>query len=98
MCNFTNFLLFTDSQFGHCFSWGEDREQARENLVVALKELSIRGMISRFFFLLFTILYDFTKKIMFLGDFRTIVEHLIMLLEKQEFIKNSMNTGWLVLF
>ena len=33
---------------------------------------------------------------MFLGDFRTIVEHLIMLLEKQEFIKNSMNTGWLV--
>ena len=35
---------------------------------------------------------------MFLGDFRTIVEHLIMLLEKQEFIKNSMNTGWLVLF
>lgn len=34
---------FADSQFGHCFSWGENREQARENLVVALKELSIRG-------------------------------------------------------
>ncbi|XP_011499057.1 PREDICTED: acetyl-CoA carboxylase isoform X2 [Ceratosolen solmsi marchali] len=34
---------FADSQFGHCFSWGEDRNQARENLVVALKELSIRG-------------------------------------------------------
>ena len=34
---------FADSQFGHCFSWGEDREDARENLVVALKELSIRG-------------------------------------------------------
>lgn len=34
---------FADSQFGHCFSWGEDRQQARENLVVALKELSIRG-------------------------------------------------------
>ena len=34
---------YADSQFGHCFSWGEDREQARENLVVALKELSIRG-------------------------------------------------------
>ena len=53
--------------------------------------------------------YDFTKNFLiffhfvlishdffpsFLGDFRTIVEHLIMLLEKQEFIKNSMNTGW----
>ena len=37
------------------------RERARENLVVALKELSIRG------------------------DFRTIIEHLIMILEKQEF-------------
>ncbi|XP_071137494.1 acetyl-CoA carboxylase-like isoform X4 [Mytilus edulis] len=34
---------FADSQFGHCFSWGEDRDDARENLVVALKELSIRG-------------------------------------------------------
>ncbi|XP_041352027.1 acetyl-CoA carboxylase-like isoform X1 [Gigantopelta aegis] len=34
---------FADSQFGHCFSWGEDREDARENLVVALRELSIRG-------------------------------------------------------
>ncbi|CAH1163265.1 unnamed protein product [Phaedon cochleariae] len=34
---------FADSQFGHCFSWGENRAQARENLVIALKELSIRG-------------------------------------------------------
>merc|ERR550539_82578 len=62
---------FADSQFGHCFSWGEDRKQARENLVVALKELSIRG------------------------DFRTIVEHLVMLLEKDEFIDNTQSTGWL---
>ena len=62
---------FADSQFGHCFSWGETREQARENLVVALRELRIRG------------------------DFRTIVEHLIMILEKREFRDNSFNTGWL---
>ncbi|CAF3808089.1 unnamed protein product, partial [Adineta steineri] len=34
---------FADSQFGHIFSHGETREDARENLVVALKELSIRG-------------------------------------------------------
>ncbi|XP_072165037.1 acetyl-CoA carboxylase-like [Diadema setosum] len=34
---------FADSQFGHCFAWGEDREDARENMIVALKELSIRG-------------------------------------------------------
>ena len=62
---------YADSQFGHCFSWGETREQARENLVVALRELRIRG------------------------DFRTIVEHLIMILEKREFRDNSFNTGWL---
>jgi acetyl-CoA carboxylase/biotin carboxylase 1 len=62
---------YADSQFGHVFAWGEDRERARQyssyffqsdrlligingrNLVVALKEISIRG------------------------DFRTIVEYLI---------------------
>jgi biotin carboxylase len=34
---------FADSQFGHCFSWGETRDDARNNMVLALKELSIRG-------------------------------------------------------
>lgn len=34
---------FADSQFGHCFSWGETRKIARESLVFALKEVSIRG-------------------------------------------------------
>ncbi|KRZ57740.1 Acetyl-CoA carboxylase [Trichinella nativa] len=34
---------FADSQFGHCFSWGETRDDAIANMVLALKELSIRG-------------------------------------------------------
>ncbi|KAI9281434.1 acetyl-CoA carboxylase [Umbelopsis sp. AD052] len=34
---------FADSQFGHIFAYGENRQQARKNMVVALKELSIRG-------------------------------------------------------
>jgi len=34
---------FADSQFGHLFANGVDREQARKNMVLALKELSIRG-------------------------------------------------------
>ncbi len=34
---------YADSQFGHVFAWGEDREQARRHLGLALKELSIRG-------------------------------------------------------
>ncbi|KAI8890576.1 acetyl-CoA carboxylase [Backusella circina FSU 941] len=34
---------YADSQFGHIFAYGENRQQARKNMVVALKELSIRG-------------------------------------------------------
>ncbi|EJD34911.1 hypothetical protein AURDEDRAFT_117527 [Auricularia subglabra TFB-10046 SS5] len=34
---------FADSQFGHIFAYGADRGQSRKNMVVALKELSIRG-------------------------------------------------------
>lgn len=34
---------FADSQFGHIFAYDENRQQARKNMVVALKELSIRG-------------------------------------------------------
>ncbi|KAF4119397.1 acetyl-CoA carboxylase / biotin carboxylase 1 [Geosmithia morbida] len=34
---------FSDSQFGHIFSYGENRTQSRKHMVVALKELSIRG-------------------------------------------------------
>ena len=37
---------FADSQFGHLFANGKDREEARRNMVLALKELSIRGDIS----------------------------------------------------
>ncbi|KZW01238.1 hypothetical protein EXIGLDRAFT_603199 [Exidia glandulosa HHB12029] len=34
---------FADSQFGHIFAYGADRDNSRKNMVVALKELSIRG-------------------------------------------------------
>jgi acetyl-CoA carboxylase/biotin carboxylase 1 len=34
---------FADSQFGHLFAYGDNREQARRNIVMALKELFIRG-------------------------------------------------------
>ena len=34
---------FSDSQFGHIFAFGENRETSRKHMVVALKELSIRG-------------------------------------------------------
>ena len=36
---------FADSQFGHLFATGEDREAARKALVLALKELKVRGEI-----------------------------------------------------
>ncbi|KAJ3190595.1 acetyl-coenzyme-A carboxylase [Irineochytrium annulatum] len=62
---------FADSQFGHVFSYGETRTDARKNLIIALKELSIRG------------------------DFRTTVEYLIKLLEAEEYVNNTITTGWL---
>lgn len=34
---------FSDSQFGHIFAFGENRQESRKHMVVALKELSIRG-------------------------------------------------------
>ncbi|KDQ18913.1 hypothetical protein BOTBODRAFT_28387 [Botryobasidium botryosum FD-172 SS1] len=34
---------YADSQFGHIFAYGQDRGESRKNMVVALKELSIRG-------------------------------------------------------
>ncbi|WFD29030.1 acetyl-coenzyme-A carboxylase [Malassezia sp. CBS 17886] len=34
---------YADSQFGHVFAYGTDREEARKNMVFSLKELSIRG-------------------------------------------------------
>jgi acetyl-CoA carboxylase/biotin carboxylase 1 len=52
---------FADSQFGHLFASGIDREQARRNMALALKELSIRGDIST------TI--DYISKLIELDDF-----------------------------
>lgn len=34
---------FSDSQFGHIFAFGENRQASRQNMVVALKQLDIRG-------------------------------------------------------
>ena len=52
---------FADSQFGHLFASGSDREQARRNMVLALKELSIRGDIST--------TVDYISKLIELEDF-----------------------------
>lgn len=34
---------YSDSQFGHIFAFGENRAASRKHMVIALKELSIRG-------------------------------------------------------
>eukprot|EP00124_Ichthyophonus_hoferi_P006337 Ihof_evm1s1438 gene=Ihof_evmTU1s1438 len=34
---------FADSQFGHVFTWGKDRNHARRSMAVTLREISIRG-------------------------------------------------------
>lgn len=52
---------YADSQFGHLFANGNDREEARRNMVLALKELSIRGDIST--------TVDYISKLIELDDF-----------------------------
>lgn len=52
---------FADSQFGHLFASGNDREQARRSMVQALKELSIRGDIMT--------TVDYISKLLELEDF-----------------------------
>ena len=52
---------YADSQFGHLFANGKDREEARRNMVLALKELSIRGDIST--------TVDYVSKLIELDDF-----------------------------
>ena len=41
--NASSIHSFSDSQFGHIFAYGENRQASRKHMVVALKELSIRG-------------------------------------------------------
>ncbi|KAH3686396.1 hypothetical protein WICPIJ_002575 [Wickerhamomyces pijperi] len=43
VANQGNIHSFSDSQFGHIFAFGENRQASRKHMVVALKELSIRG-------------------------------------------------------
>jgi len=41
--SFSSIHEYADSQFGHVFAWGPSREDSRRAMVLALKELSIRG-------------------------------------------------------
>lgn len=54
---------FADSQFGHIFSYGSNREQARQAMVVALKEISIRGD--------FRTTVEYLVRLLEMQDFRT---------------------------
>lgn len=58
---------FSDSQFGHLFAWGPEREDARKSLVMALKELSIRGDIHT--------PVEYLIKLIELEDFRNLTFH-----------------------
>ncbi|RCK66171.1 Acetyl-CoA carboxylase [Candida viswanathii] len=43
VANQSSIHSFADSQFGHIFAFGENRQASRKHMIVALKELSIRG-------------------------------------------------------
>ncbi|KAJ2234840.1 acetyl-coenzyme-A carboxylase [Coemansia sp. RSA 485] len=54
---------FADSQFGHIFAYGGNREQARQAMVVALKEISIRGD--------FRTTVEYLVRLLEMGDFKS---------------------------
>eukprot|EP01104_Vermistella_antarctica_P015050 TRINITY_DN4861_c0_g2_i1.p1 TRINITY_DN4861_c0_g2~~TRINITY_DN4861_c0_g2_i1.p1 ORF type:complete len:2246 (+),score=745.03 TRINITY_DN4861_c0_g2_i1:121-6738(+) len=58
---------YADSQFGHLFSWGPARDDARRGMVLGLKELSIRGDIRT--------PVEFLVHILETEDFRTLNIH-----------------------
>lgn len=62
---------YSDSQFGHLFAHGDTRTQAIKNMVVALRELNIRG------------------------EIHTIVDYAVDMIKSEEFVGNSIHTGWL---
>jgi len=88
---------FADSQFGHCFSWGEDREQAREyGMIVTYNYFfSVLLVCNLMFFLVCRNLVIALKELSIRGDFRTTVEYLITLLETPSFQNNTIDTSWL---
>ena len=83
---------YSDSQFGHMFALGETREIARRNMVLALKELSIRGDIRT--------TVEYLRKILETNDFRhnnintTWLEHVMA---KREVITEKPDTHLAVL-
>lgn len=120
---------FADSQFGHCFSWGENREEAIswvlpvcynfisygifckiyipyflfwQVLQMVYLQLTLhlvtKKKISEISFILLCHLRNMVvalKELSIRGDFRTTVEYLIKLLETESFQHNSIDTGWL---
>lgn len=77
---------FADSQFGHVFAWGENREKARLNLIVALKDIIIRGE--------FPTPIEYLIKLLENADFKYVINSLkvsLIILGITEFTQN----GWI---
>eukprot|EP00435_Cladocopium_sp_Y103_P001897 s859_g1.t1 len=77
---------FADSQFGHIFAKGPNREAARKSLRFALMNLETWDEFSRTFPLHFTDIQ---------GDIRHPVDYLVDLIETKEYRENTIDTMWL---
>jgi len=83
---------FCDSQFGHCFSWGETRDEARAYAQFSWLPNSARAICCTGSFRNMALAL---KELSIRGDFRTTVEYLIKLMETEDFIDNQFDTAWL---
>ena len=81
---------FADSQFGHCFAWGETREHARGYNALVFVLFHHHGHMYIFRNAVLAL-----KELSIKGDFRTTVEYLVTLLETELFRLNRIDTAWL---
>lgn len=89
---------FADSQFGHCFAWGENREDARRYSFAMQKCLVHASYIQLPKIILKMIIRNMVvalQKLSIRADFRTTVEYLIKLMEADDFCNNEISTSWL---
>ncbi|MDR3742646.1 MAG: hypothetical protein P4L40_26815 [Terracidiphilus sp.] len=92
---------FADSQIGHLFAWGRNREDARRNMVcvcvcvcVCLRAaVCVHSECSDHFVMCVQVLA--LKELSIRGDIHTITEYLVNLLESEDYKGNEISTAWL---
>eukprot|EP00798_Chlamydomonas_sp_ICE-L_P011177 gene11177-18790_t len=88
---------YSDSQFGHLFAKGSNRESCIRSLVVALRDLTIRGEIRTSVDYLIDMIQICTSVdyLIDMTQIRTSVDDLIDMIQSVDMLQNKIHTRWL---